>query len=65
MTGELFVLSVKDNVVRRRTLVSPRDGVDECGYRGEAGEQAERTAYLAARRERFAAAVAEDLQRAG
>ena len=64
-TGELFALTVKDNVVRRRMLVAGRDGVDECGYRGEDEERDERTAYLAARRERFAAAVAEDLRRAG
>jgi hypothetical protein len=64
-TSELFALTVKDNVVRRRTLVAPRDGVDECGYRGEAQQREERTAYLGARRERFAAAIADDLRRAG
>ena len=64
-TGELFALAVKDNVVRRRTLVPPRDGVDECGYRGWDEEREERTAYLAARRERFAAAIEQDLRRTG
>jgi hypothetical protein len=64
-TGELFALAVKDNVVRRRTLVPAREGVDEWGYRGEDEEREERTTYLAARRDRFAAAIAEDLRRAG
>ena len=64
-TGELFALTLKGNVVRRRTLVAPRAGVDECGYRGQAQERQERAAYLAARRERFAVAIAEDLRRAG
>jgi hypothetical protein len=64
-TGELFALTVNDNVLRRRRLVAPRDGVDQGGYRGEDVEREERAAYLAARRERFAAAVAEDLRRAG
>ena len=64
-TAELFALAVKDNVVRRRTLVPPLAGVDEWGYRGEDEEQAERTTYLAARRERFAAAIADDLRRVG
>ena len=63
-TGELFALAVKDNVVRRRTLVPPRDGVDECGYRSRDEEREQRTAYLAARRERYDIAIAEDLQRA-
>lgn len=49
----------------RRTLVPPRQGVDEWGYHGEADERADRDAYRAARRERFAAAIAEDLRRAG
>ncbi len=64
-TCELFALAVKDNVVRRRTLVPPRDGVNEWGYLGEDEERQERKAYRAARRERFAAAIAEDLRRAG
>ena len=64
-TAELFALAVKDNVVRRRTLVPRLAGVDEWGYRGEDEEQADRTTYLAARRERFAAAIAEDLRRVG
>lgn len=62
-TGELFALSVKDNVVSRRTLVPPRDGVDECGYRSADEEREQRTAYLAARRERYDLAISEDLQR--
>ena len=62
-TAELLALAVKDNVVRRRTLVPRLAGVDEWGYRGEDEEQADRTTYLAARRERFAAAVADDLRR--
>lgn len=64
-TSELFALVVKGNVVRRRTLVPPRPGVDEWGYRGECDERADRDAYRAARRDRFAAAIAEDLRRAG
>lgn len=64
-TCELFALAVKDNVVRRRTLVPPREGVDEWGYRGGDEEREEREAYLAARRERFAAVIAEDLRRVG
>lgn len=64
-TSELFALAVKDNVVRRRMLVPPREGVNEWGYRGEEEERVERTAYLAARQERFAGAMTEDLRRAG
>lgn len=64
-TSELFALAVTNNVVTRRTLVPAREGVDEWGYRGEDVERAERSAYLAARRKRFAAAMAEDLRRAG
>ena len=64
-TAELFALAVKDNVVRRRTLVPRLEGVDEWGYRGEDQEVADRTTYLAARRARFAAAMADDLRRVG
>ena len=64
-TGELFALAVKDNVVRRRTLVPAMEGVDEGGYRGEDEERQGRTTYLAARRGRFAHAIAGDLRRAG
>ena len=64
-TGELFALAVRGNVVRRRTLVPAREGVNEWGYGSEDEERAQRTAYLAARRERFAAAIAEDLRRTG
>lgn len=64
-TGELFGLAVTDNVVRRRTLVPPREGVDEWGYRGEDEDREDRKTYLLARRTRFAAAIAEDLRRAG
>lgn len=64
-TSELFALAVKDNVVRRRILVPPRQGVNEWGYRGEEDERVERSAYIAGRHERFAAALAEDLRRAG
>lgn len=64
-TGELFALGVTRNVVRRRTLVPAREGVDEYGYGDPDEERAERMAYLAARRERFRAAVLQDLQRAG
>jgi hypothetical protein len=64
-TSELFALAVKDNVVRRRILVPPRQGVNEWGYRGEEDERVERSTYIAARHERFAAALAEDLRRAG
>lgn len=64
-TSELFALTVTNNVVRRRTLVPPRTGVDEWGYRGEDVERAGRSAYLTARHERFVAAMAEDLRRAG
>ena len=64
-TAKLFALAVKDNVVRRRTLVPRLAGVDEWGYRGEDEEDADRTAYLAARRERFAAAIVDDLRRVG
>jgi len=64
-TGELFALAVKVNVVRRRTLVPPHEGVNEWGYRGKDEEREERETYLAARRARFAVAIAEDLRRAG
>ena len=64
-TAELFALAVKDNVVRRRTLVPPLPGVDDWGYRGEDEELDERVTYLAARRERFAAAMADDLRHVG
>ena len=64
-TTELFALVVRNNKVRRRTLVPPLDGVDEWGYRGDSEERSERRARADARRERYAAAVAEDLRRAG
>lgn len=64
-TGELFALAVNRNVVRRRILVPGREGVDEWGYGREDEERAERSAYLAARRMRYDAAIAEDLRRAG
>ena len=64
-TGELFALAVRDNVVRRRTLVPALEGVDERGYRGEDEEREERTTYRAARRKRFAAAMADDRRQAG
>jgi hypothetical protein len=64
-TGELFALEVINNEVARRTLVPAREGVNEWGYRAEDEERAERRARLEARRERFAAALAEDLRRAG
>lgn len=64
-TGELFALEIRGNAVTRRTLVPARDGVNEWGYRGEDEERAERQARRDARRERFEAAVAEDLRRAG
>lgn len=64
-TTELFALQVRDNKVRRRTLVPPLDGVDEWGYRPDSEERNDRRARAAARRERYAAAVAEDLRRAG
>lgn len=56
-TAELFALPVRHNKVVRRTLVPAREGVDEWGY---GSEQQER---LAARRARFAAAIADDLDR--
>ncbi len=58
-------LAVRESVVRRRTLVPPREGVDEWGCRGEDEEREERSTYLAARRGRFAVAIEEDLRRAG
>lgn len=64
-TCELFALAVQDNAVRRRTLVPPREGVDDWGYRGEDEEREQRKTYLAARRERFAAAVEQDSRRPG
>jgi hypothetical protein len=64
-TAELFALEVRDNQVLRRTLVPGREGVDEWGYRGERAEREDRRVRLAARRARFAAAVEEDLRRAG
>lgn len=64
-TGELFALSVKENVVRRRTLVPPREGVDEWGYGDDDEERMEREGYLIARRQRFAAAIEQDRLRAG
>lgn len=41
-TCELFALAVKDNVVRRRTLVPPREAVDEWGYRSQEDERKQR-----------------------
>lgn len=64
-TTELFALEVRNNKVRRRTLIPPLDGVDEWGYRTDSEERIDRRARADARRERYAAAVAEDLRRAG
>jgi hypothetical protein len=64
-TCELFALAVKDNVVRRRTLVPPPEAVDEWGYRSEEDERKQRKTYLVARRARFEAAIEQDLRRAG
>lgn len=53
------------NEVRRRTLIPGRPGVDEYGYGPEADERRERSEALAARRQRYAAALAEDRAAAG
>ena len=64
-TGELFALSVRDNKVVRRTLVPPLEGVNEWGYGSDEQERQGREKRLAARRARYAAAIAEDLRRTG
>lgn len=64
-TGELFALEICDNALEVRTLVPPREGVDDWGYRSDHDEHVERQARRDARRERFRKAVEEDLRRAG
>jgi hypothetical protein len=59
-TGELFSLEVVDGVIRCRTLLAQRPGVDEWGYGSDATEQQDRRTRLAKRRKRFEAALAED-----
>lgn len=64
-TAELFALEVHDNAVTRRVLVPGVEGTDEWGYRSPEWERESRQQRLAARRRRFAQAIAEDLRRAG
>lgn len=64
-TAELFALQVRNNKVVRRTLVPPLEGVNEWGYGSDEQERQGRAERLAARRARYAAAIAEDLRRTG
>lgn len=64
-TAELFALEVERNVVTRRVLVPAAEGTDDYGYRSPERERQSRTERIAARRARFAAAIAEDLDRTG
>ena len=64
-TTELFALEVLDNQVTRRTLLPAREGVNEWGYADERREREDRRRRLELRRERFAAAIAQDLRSTG
>lgn len=59
-SGELFALSVSDNMVRMQLLLPGDPGADEWGYRGVVDTTRERRASLAARTTRYALALAED-----
>lgn len=63
-TGELFALDVVGNVVTRRLLVPGAEGTDEWGYRSLEQERQSRRERIEARRRRFDAAIAADLQQA-
>ena len=64
-TSELFALEVERNVVTRTLLVPAAEGTDDYGYRSPEWERESRAERIAARRARFAAAIAEDLGRTG
>lgn len=64
-TAELFALVVRDNTIRRRVLVPGAEGTDEWGYRSRSEERQSRQEELRARRNRFEAAIAEDVRLAG